>query len=87
MSRDMKISTLPTGMLQTNCIFLQNDADEILVIDPGAEPDRICSHIDSLNGTVVGYPLTHGNYDHVLAIPEVHRAYPAPLWMHPADLS
>jgi len=74
-------------MIQENCIILYNDAKQALVIDPGADADRLHQFITQNDLTVIGYPFTHGHYDHVCAIGELHALCPAPCWMHPLDLS
>ncbi len=78
----MNIEAFPTGAFGTTCIILKKEG-MALVIDPGAEPERIESAIGA--STVVGYALTHGHYDHVLALHSVHPRHPAPVWLHPAD--
>lgn len=83
----MKIRTLPTGMIQTNCILISRENGDTLVIDPGADADTLLNILDTENLHVAGYPLTHGHYDHVLALHEMHAARPAPCFMHPLDLS
>lgn len=82
----LKIQLLPTGMIQTNCVFLSMDDGQTLVIDPGADAGTLKTHIQQNDFTVIGYPFTHGHYDHVCAIADLHEAFPAPCWMHPLDL-
>jgi glyoxylase-like metal-dependent hydrolase (beta-lactamase superfamily II) len=81
------IEIVPTGMIQTNCILLSASGGETLVIDPGADADHLDQLLQEKNRNVIGYPFTHGHYDHVCGIADLHAAHPAPCWMHPADLS
>lgn len=83
----MKPYVLPTGMIQTNCIVLAQNDGSALVIDPGADPERIIALLKQHNLRVIGYPLTHGHYDHVCALADMVEALPAPCWMHPKDLA
>lgn len=83
----MKSIIIPTGMIQTNCVILYNDQKQALVIDPGADAEVLAQTLKSNELTVIGYPFTHGHYDHVCAIGELHALCPAPCWMHPLDLS
>jgi hydroxyacylglutathione hydrolase len=83
----MDIRILPTGMIQTNCILLSKDNGDTLVIDPGADAESLLEILDTGELKVVGYPLTHGHYDHVLALHAMHAARPAPCYMHPLDLA
>jgi len=83
----MNIHIQPTGMIQTNCVILSDDDGNALVIDPGAEAGALADVVDSRGLTVIGYPFTHGHYDHVCAIADLHVRHPAPCWMHPLDLA
>lgn len=83
----LQISFLPTGMIQTNCVFLTQPSGDTLVIDPGADADALDRHIRDHHLKVIGYPFTHGHYDHVCAIADLHDSHPAPCWMHPKDLA
>ncbi|WFB35115.1 MBL fold metallo-hydrolase [Kiritimatiellota bacterium B12222] len=83
----MDIKIIPTGMIQTNCVILSNDQKQALIIDPGADADEIQAFILKKGLTVIGYPFTHGHYDHICAIGDIHAACPAPCWMHPLDLA
>lgn len=82
----MDIRILPTGMIQTNCILLSRENGDTLVIDPGADAESLLDILEKGSLNVVGYPLTHGHYDHVCALHEMHAAKPAPCYMHPLDL-
>lgn len=83
----MKTIIIPTGMIQTNCVILYNEQKEALVIDPGADAEVLAETLKANGLTVIGYPFTHGHYDHVCAIGDLHATCPAPCWMHPLDLS
>lgn len=82
----MKILIQPTGMIQTNCLILESDSGEALVIDPGADAEVLSGILRERNLKVIGYPFTHGHYDHVCGIADLHQSHPAPCWMHPRDL-
>jgi glyoxylase-like metal-dependent hydrolase (beta-lactamase superfamily II) len=82
----LQISILPTGMIQTNCMILSLPSGETLVIDPGADAQTLDQHLRDNHLKVIGYPFTHGHYDHVCGIADLHERHPAPCWMHPKDL-
>lgn len=64
------------GPVQTNCYFLKNEqTQEILIVDPGAEYERIIYALDKLEGKPSGILLTHGHYDHVCAVNELRKHY------------
>lgn len=65
------LQTLPVGQLQTNC-YLVADATtgEAMVIDPGAESERIYAALGNLlqvKATVKYVVNTHAHFDHVRA--------------------
>jgi len=77
----MKIEMLTVGKLATNCYLVsQENSDEVLVIDPGAEADTILSAIGDRK--VAAVLLTHGHFDHTAALSAFKDK---PIYMHPAD--
>jgi glyoxylase-like metal-dependent hydrolase (beta-lactamase superfamily II) len=59
----MQIRTIPVGELETNCYILSlEDRDDAVIIDPGADAERILAALDGKKPIVV--LLTHGHYDH-----------------------
>ena len=61
----MKIEKIKVGMLRCNCYILKID-DECIVIDPGAEYDKIKEVIG--NAKVIATLITHNHFDHVGAL-------------------
>lgn len=60
----MNIKKVEVGILNTNCYILEKD-EECLIIDPGAEFEKINRNI---NKNVVGVLITHSHFDHVGAL-------------------
>ena len=60
----MNIKKIVVGQLQENCYIVEKD-DCCLIIDPGAEPDKI---IKNINKIVVGILITHNHFDHIGAL-------------------
>lgn len=68
----MLIKTLPVGQLETNCYIVTDEATlECAIIDPGAESNTILDYIEAHNLTPRVVFLTHGHFDHIMAVPEV----------------
>ena len=68
----MKIETIPSGAFATNCYILE-DQGTVLVMDPTGKAQRI---LDRLQGRVpLAIILTHGHFDHILAVEEIRRAF------------
>lgn len=80
----VRVITLPVGQLSTNCYLMENDG-EIGIVDPGDDGDFIMRKIADLEGKPVWVALTHGHFDHVLAVTELSLAYKIPVYLHPAD--
>ncbi|MCX7591830.1 MAG: MBL fold metallo-hydrolase [Kiritimatiellae bacterium] len=83
----MQINTVIVGAFEVNCYILFNDTGRALVIDPGADADRILEVLRSNDLTVVAYLLTHGHIDHISAVAELVESLPAPVAMHQADMA
>jgi glyoxylase-like metal-dependent hydrolase (beta-lactamase superfamily II) len=71
----MLIRTLPVGMLETNCyIVTDEETKKCAIIDPGAESNTILDYIESNNLTPEAIFLTHGHFDHYMALDAVVEA-------------
>lgn len=81
----MQIKQLTVGAIEANCWVLWGDSREALVVDPGSDPESILAWLGRKQLSVVAYLLTHGHFDHIGALVEVHRTHPAPVALHPAD--
>lgn len=75
---DMKIYAIQVGEIYTNCyLILNEDTREIIIVDPGDDAEHISEKIRELEGRPVAVFLTHGHYDHILAVNDLREAYPA----------
>ena len=83
----MKIRSMQVGELATNCYILIDDVEKkAAVIDPGDESDRILKELEGLDAQVEYILLTHGHYDHIGGVAQVHEALPqAKVYLHKAD--
>jgi glyoxylase-like metal-dependent hydrolase (beta-lactamase superfamily II) len=82
------IDALPVGMLAANCyLVLCPRTRRCLVLDPGAEPERILARLRELQAEVVSIVHTHGHFDHISATEAVLAGLPGPVPVlaHPAD--
>ena len=80
----IQIETMVLGMVSTNCYLAMNrDTKELLVIDPGAEAERIFAAIGERKPRAV--LLTHGHFDHIGAVDAVCEKYGIPVYIHEAD--
>lgn len=82
----MKVLTYSVGAFQENTYLLIDDATtRAVLIDPGAEGDRLLRAIDDANVTLDAIWMTHAHVDHVGAIAAIKRRHEVPVFLHPAD--
>ena len=82
----MLIQRVVVGPIQTNCYLVaRGEGAAGVVIDPGDEAPRILRAIEEARMSVRYILLTHGHFDHLLALAEVRRATGAETLIHPAD--
>jgi glyoxylase-like metal-dependent hydrolase (beta-lactamase superfamily II) len=68
------------GPLSTNCyIFGSANTNEVVIIDPGGDSDRIFETIKNFNAKPIALLLTHGHFDHTLKLGKVLRQFKIPL--------
>jgi hydroxyacylglutathione hydrolase len=80
-----KIHTLVVGQLQTNCYIIQSQA-EAIIVDPGAEPERIVRFTKDIGVTPHRIIATHSHFDHVLGVDKVRSSLKIPFQIHKDDL-
>ena len=69
------------GPVQTNCYFFYHeDSKECILIDPGDEFDRIERYVEKKGLKVTAVLLTHGHFDHIMALKKVKERYGAPVY-------
>lgn len=68
----LEINRVIVGELETNCYVLRKD-NNVLIIDPGADIDKIKCVVDS--SKVLGILLTHHHFDHIGALDECISEY------------
>ncbi len=82
------VRALTVGAFQENCYLLTDTgAGASVLIDPGAEPDRLIAAIERAGTTLEAIWLTHAPLDHVGAIAGVKRRWNVPVYLHPLDQS
>ena len=82
----MLIECLVVGAFEANCYLVMDEISKKgLIIDPGAEPERIYENVLKQQVNVEVIVLTHGHPDHVMAASQLKQSAGARLMMHQAD--
>ena len=75
----MKVDKLVVGLYQENCYFLTNNND-LIIIDPGDEFDKINNKIISDKLNLRAILITHAHFDHIGALKELINLYHVPVY-------
>jgi len=84
----MLVKTLPVGLLETNCYIVTDElSKKCAIIDPGADSNTILDYIESNNLAPEAIFLTHGHFDHCMALEEVAKATGASVYIHKEEVN
>jgi glyoxylase-like metal-dependent hydrolase (beta-lactamase superfamily II) len=82
----VKIRSVTVGPFEENTYLAYDESThEGVLIDPGAEPERIIALVESSGVTLREIWLTHAHLDHIGGIAGVKRKWNVPVYMHPLD--
>lgn len=82
----MKIVTFPIRPMQENSYFFYNENSlDGVVIDPGGDEARLVKFAEDNELTIRHILLTHGHYDHILAVETLRQAFGASVSAHQAE--
>ena len=82
----LKIDQYVVGPVQTNCYFAVNtETNEVLIIDPGASPEKLAEKIDGSGYLPKAVLLTHGHFDHATGAEALAKRYDIPVYAHEAE--
>ncbi len=85
----MMVKNIQVGQIGTNCyLFGDEDSKLCALVDPGDEPGRVARMVEESGMTLRYIFITHGHYDHVLAVDSLQTQYPdVEVFIHPAELN
>lgn len=70
------IVRLVVGYVSTNCyIVYDDDSRECVIIDPGDNAEGISQKVQDTGCRPIAILLTHGHFDHIMAVPELTAKY------------
>ena len=79
----IEIKSMTLGMVATNCYLIINkETKEALLIDPADNALRISNVIEENGCTLKAILLTHGHFDHIMALNELKKRYNVPVYAH-----
>ena len=77
----MKIEKYALGSLGTNCYLVENEeTKELVIIDPAICPDYMISYVKRIGYEPKAILLTHGHFDHIMAVKKVKEKYQIPVY-------
>ena len=81
----MNINVLQLAPLEVNCVLLNDDSKNLIIIDPGGGYDKIVRFIDDGRFILRMILFTHGHFDHISAAYDLNAKYNAPVYVHKSD--
>jgi len=80
------VRRLTLGPFQANCYLVaEASGRDAVVIDPGADPERIEEALAQVGGGLAAILLTHAHLDHIGAVRALTARHGTALHLHPAD--
>lgn len=76
---DLKMKTCVLGMVSTNCYIVYR-GQEAVVIDPADNADYIVNQCRELGIVPAAILLTHGHFDHILAVGDLKKRLHIPVY-------
>lgn len=81
----MHIETINVGPLDVNCYIISSEKDNAIIIDPGADPEKILKYIEFHDLKAEFILNTHGHIDHIGSNAHIKSATDAELLIHEDD--
>ncbi len=80
----LRIRLERVGVIQTNCYVVtrKDDSKYGFIVDPGGEEEKIVRVLNEMGCIPVGILLTHGHFDHILAVEHIRRRYGVKVYVH-----
>ncbi|RLL48081.1 MBL fold metallo-hydrolase [Oceanobacillus piezotolerans] len=80
----MEVHSLPVGPIGTNCYLIVKER-EVLIVDPGGEPNKIIRFIENNGYQPMAILLTHAHFDHIGAVDELRSKYAVEVYIHETE--
>lgn len=76
---EIKVEIVGGQMMQNAYFAIENETKNTIIVDPGAEPERLNRVIEQNNLKPKYIVLTHGHFDHIGACIELKEKYNIPI--------
>ncbi len=84
----MQVIRLPLGVYQANCyIIYEENSKSCCVLDPGGEAKKVLELLENRGLTLDAVLLTHGHFDHVGGVKDLHDATSCKVYLCTEDLT
>jgi hydroxyacylglutathione hydrolase len=79
----LAVDSYELGPIGTNCYIVraEGDAAEAVVVDPGAEAERLRTELSRMGARCAAILITHGHWDHLGGVADLAEATGAPVHM------
>ncbi|NBH71319.1 MBL fold metallo-hydrolase [Clostridiaceae bacterium] len=78
---DLRIQTYVLGGVSTNCyLMFHNKTRQAVVVDPADNGAYVLNKCRELEVTPTAILLTHGHFDHIMAVEDICRAFPCQVY-------
>jgi len=82
----MIIRSIITNPFYQNVWIVSEETDNTAVlVDPGAEPEKILSYLEKNALTPLAILCTHAHPDHISAVSAIQKSFPIPCYLHRND--
>ncbi|HET7579790.1 MAG TPA: MBL fold metallo-hydrolase [Bacillales bacterium] len=81
----MEWTSLSLGPVQANAYIIENKAKDAVIVDPGAEGERLIALLESKNLNPAAILLTHAHFDHIGGVEKVRNHWSIPVYLHRAE--
>lgn len=79
----LQVKGFAVGAIGTNCYLVTDEeTKETYIVDPGGNGTELIWKIRELSLSPKGILLTHGHWDHILAVEELKKAFSIPVYAY-----
>lgn len=85
----MIVKNIQVGQIGTNCYLFGDEETKVCaLVDPGDQAPRILQMVSESGMELVSIFVTHGHFDHCLAVSDLLEVYPdVPVYIHAAEVN